>query len=101
METLKRPELINIGKWMAISSAAIGTLILLAFFASKATELMFIGLFYIYLATAVNGIFFLVLLFECFRQKEYWQKIAATMLIMLFNIPLSLFYCFLALNSNS
>jgi hypothetical protein len=99
-EEIKRPELIETGKYMAMFSAAIGTIILLAYFALKVDELMFVGLFYIYFATAINGIFFLVLLLECFRQKEHWRKIAATMFFMLLNIPLSIFYCFLALNLN-
>lgn len=101
MEEIKRPELIEIGKWMAILSASIGTAILLIFFALKAPELMLIGLLYIYFAIVVNGIFFLVLLFECFRQKDHWRKIAAVMAYMLLNIPLSICYCFLALNYNS
>jgi len=100
MEELKRPELIVAGKWMATFSAAIGTVILLAFFILKARALMLLGLFYIYFATAINGLFFLLLLLECFRQKNHWQKIAAVMFFMLLNIPLSIFYCFLALNSN-
>jgi hypothetical protein len=100
-EEIKRPKLIETGKWMAVFSAAIGTIILLTYFALKVNELMFVGLFYIYFATAVNGIFFLVLLLECFRQQEHWRKIAAIMFFMLLNIPLSIFYCFLALNLNS
>jgi hypothetical protein len=99
-EEIKRPELIKTGKYMAMFSAAIGTIILLAYFALKVDELMFVGLFYIYFATAINGIFFLVLLLECFRQQEHWRKIAVTMFFMLLNIPLSIFYCFLALNLN-
>lgn len=99
-EEIKRPELIETGKWMSVISAAIGTVILLAYFVLKADVLMFIGLFYIYFATAINGIFFLVLLLECFRQQDHWRKITATMFFMLLNIPLSIFYCFLALNFN-
>jgi|GEM_PF-1066461 len=95
---IKRLKLVEIGKWMAVISAAIGTLILLAYFVLELNELMFAGLFYIYLAALVNGVFFLILLRECFRQQAYWRKIAATMFFMLLNIPLSLFYCFLALN---
>jgi hypothetical protein len=97
-QEIKRPELIETGKWMAVCSASIGTIILLAYFALKVNELMFIGLFYIYFATVINGIFFLVLLLECFRQQNHWRKIATIMLFMLLNIPLSIFYCFLALN---
>jgi len=100
MEEIKRPELIETGKWMTIISASIGTIILLTYFALKVDELMFVGLLYIYLATIINGIFFLVLLLECFRQKDHWRKIVAIMFLMLLNIPLSIFYCFLALNSN-
>jgi len=97
-EEIKRPELIGIGKWMAVYSAAIGTIILLAYFALKVDKLMFVGLFYIYFATVINGVFFLVLLLECFRQQNHWRKIATIMFFMLLNIPLSIFYCFLALN---
>jgi len=97
-EEIKSPKLIETGKWMAVCSATIGTFILLAFFALKVNELMFVGLFYIYFATAINGVFFLVLVLECFRQQNHWRKIAAIMLLMLLNIPLSIFYCFLALN---
>ncbi|TCD26249.1 hypothetical protein EZ456_14655 [Pedobacter psychrodurus] len=100
LEEIKRPKLIETGKWMSVFSAAIGTIILLAFFALKVDVLMFIGLFYIYFATAINGIFFLILFFECFRQQDHWRKIAAIMFFMLLNIPLSIFYCFLALNFN-
>lgn len=98
---IKRPKLIETGKWMAMVSAVIGTIILLTYFALKVNELMFVGLFYIYFATAINGIYFLVLLLECFRQQDHWQKIGAIMFFMLLNIPLSIFYCFLALNLNS
>lgn len=98
MDEIERPELIEIGKWMAMISASIGTIILLTYLALNAYELMFVGLFYIYFATAINGIFFLVLLLECFRQKDHWRRIAVIMFFMLLNIPLSIFYCFLALN---
>jgi len=99
-EEIKRPKLIETGKWMAALSAAIGTIILLAYFALRINELMFVGLFYIYFATVINGVFFLVLLLECFRQQNHWRKIAAIMFFMLLNIPLSILYCFLALNLN-
>jgi hypothetical protein len=98
MEELKRPELIETGKWMAVVSAVVGTIILVTFFILRADELAFTGILYIYFATAINGMFFLVLLIECLIQKNHWRKIAAVMFIMLLNIPLSIFYCFLALN---
>lgn len=103
METkeIKRPLLIETGKWMAVLSAAIGTIILLAYFALKVSEMMLVGFIYIYFAAAINGLFFLVLLLECFRQQNHWRKIVATMIIMLLNIPLVIFYILIVSYFNS
>ncbi|WP_131536797.1 hypothetical protein [Pedobacter nototheniae] len=101
MKNNNDPVIIYMSKQVSIYSAGIGTLILLCFLISRADGLMFLGLTYIFFALIINSVFFLILLFECFRSKEYWRKIVATMLFMLCNIPLSLLYCFLALTINS
>jgi len=97
MEEIRKNKLIEVGKWMAALSTAIGTVILLAYLVFKADTIAFSGIIYMYIATVVNGIYFLVLLLECFRKPNDWRKPAAMMLIMLLNIPLSVFYCYLAL----
>ncbi|TDG36573.1 hypothetical protein EZJ43_08650 [Pedobacter changchengzhani] len=98
---MKKPEeskIIQISKKVAVCSTGIGTLILLAFLITKADLLMPFGLCYILIAIVINGVFALLLVIECLSNLIHWRKYIATIIFMLVNIPLSIFYCYIALN---
>ncbi|RDC58295.1 hypothetical protein DU508_05000 [Pedobacter chinensis] len=96
MNNSTEPQIIDTCKRLASRSAILGTLIFVCFAIIRIPEMMFFGLMYILFAGLINGIFFIALAVSCFTNKAYWQKIVATMIFMLANIPLSIFYSFLA-----
>ena len=93
------PQIIDTCKRLTKISAIIGTGIFMLFIISGIKELSIVGLMYIGFAGLINGIFLIVLAIAGFIHKIYWHKILATVAFMLANIPLSIFYCFIALKS--
>lgn len=89
------PKVILVGKRVAQCSAIIGTLIFLCFMALNRLEIAVFGMAFIFFAALANLIVVLVLLIELSRKVQYRSKIAATILYMLLNIPLSVCYFFI------
>jgi len=96
MNSQAEPQIVNQCRQLAIISASIGTTIFLFFLLFRG-ETPILGLGYLLIAALIKGIFFTVLAISCYTHKQYWRKIVATMIFMLANIPLSIFYCFMAL----
>ncbi|MFD2288317.1 hypothetical protein ACFSOV_19580 [Pedobacter petrophilus] len=86
------PQIIQIGKKAAIYSAAAGTFLLLAYLISKQDSLISIGISYILFAVFANVLILLALIIALFTQTLHWKKIVATIICVLLNIPLSIFY---------
>ena len=91
------PQIIDTCKRLTKITAIIGTVIFVLFIISGIKELSIAGLMYIGFAGLINGIFLIALAIASFIHKIYWRKILATIVFMLANIPLSIFYCFIAL----
>ena len=92
------PQIIRIGKTSALYSAAIGTFLLLAFLISKQNLLITIGLNYIMLAFIVNTSILLTLIAALFLYTAHWKNIVVTIICVLLNIPLSIFYLTIIIN---
>lgn len=99
MSKKTEPQIIDTCKRLTKISAIIGTTIFVLFIISGIKELSIVGLMYIGVAGLINGIFLIVLVIAGFIHKIYWHKILATIVFMLANIPLCIFYCFIALKS--
>lgn len=86
------PQMIAIGKKVARYSAISGTFILLTFLISNRLEIAFFGLAFVFLAAITNGIIVFILVIELIYNIDYRQRIAAVILYMLLNIPLTIVY---------
>lgn len=98
MKNTLEPQIIFIGKKATIYSAAIGTFLLLAFQMSKQDSLIAIGISYILFAFVVNSLILLALIAALFFHTPHWKKIIATIICVLLNIPLSIFYLSIVIN---
>lgn len=98
MKNILEPLIIRIGKTSALYSAASGTFLLLAFLISKQNLLITIGLNYIMLAFIVNTSILLALIAALFLYTTHWKNIVVTIICVLLNIPLSIFYLTIVIN---
>lgn len=92
------PQIIQIGKKAAIYSAVAGTFLLLAYIISKQDALIEIGISYVLFAIFANTLILLALSTALFTQTSHWKKIVATIICVLLDIPLSIFYFFIIIN---
>ena len=92
MTNTLEPQIILIGKKASIYSAVIGTLLLLAYLVSNEQSLIAIGISYILFAFVINSLILLALVAALFFHTPHWKKIVATIICVLLNIPLSIFY---------
>ncbi|MDY0907137.1 hypothetical protein SOM16_19580 [Pedobacter sp. CFBP9032] len=92
MTNTLEPQIILIGKKASIYSAVIGTLLLLAYLISNEHSLIAIGISYILFAFVINSLILLALVAALFFHTPHWKKIVATIICVLLNIPLSIFY---------
>jgi hypothetical protein len=86
------PQIIPIGKKVALYSAVIGTLLLVSYLISKDNLLIKIGFTYILFAILINIFILLVLFIALFLHVAHWKNIVATIICVLLNIPLTIFY---------
>ena len=93
------PQVIDTCMWLGKISSITGKAFFLLFIISSVKKLSVVGLMYIGFAGLIDGIFLIVLLVVGFMYRIYWHKILAPMFFMLANIPLCIFYCFIALKS--
>ncbi len=91
---------IKLGRTTAISSFLLGTIIFLVYFFTSLNDLLFVGYAFIFLAFLINlGILGAILLKakKETENKENRKKLLTTSIIMLLNIPIMLFYCWIAI----
>lgn len=91
-----KPQIIKISQQLAKLSAIIGTSIFAFFIITRINETLLFGLTYILIAATLNGIFLIALAIYLFHHREQWRNIVATMIFMMANIPLSIFYSLIA-----
>jgi hypothetical protein len=75
----------------------VGTLIFLLFAISGFTELMVAGLYYSVLAALANGLILFILSLHFISDKSSRKEIVYVALAMLCNIPIAIFYSWLAI----
>lgn len=78
-------------------SLLVGICIFLAFAISKAEELMIVGFFFILLACLTNGFILLALILHLLGPKFNYKQIFHTIIIMLSNIPIAIFFVWLSI----
>ena len=83
----------RVGRYVALGSFAIGTLLVIISYLSvrRPDTIMIFGLYYVMLAVVVNSIVLLLVFISLFSAKNK-RRVWATMGIMLANIPISLLY---------
>lgn len=91
------PLILNVAKKCARISLLTGIGIFLFFAISRNGELMILGLFYIFFACLANGFILLALLLHLVNHCTWQKKIFYTALIMLSNIPIAIFFAWLAI----
>lgn len=88
---------ITLGKWTALISLIIGTLIFGLYFFTSNGELLFIGYGYIILAGIVNLIVLLTILAKSSSDTANRKKLLKTSGLMLINIPIMLVFMYVAM----
>lgn len=85
---------------LAIASFGTGTLLFAAHrqFPDVA-EIGIIGMYYLVFALFINGLVLLKLLYHFFRQPGHREYLAIKILILLSNIPIAVFYIYIATHS--
>ncbi|MFM2226571.1 MAG: hypothetical protein RJA07_2773 [Bacteroidota bacterium] len=88
---------IKIGRQTALVSFLLGTIIFILYFLTSSFELLFVGYGFIALIGLINlGILGLILL-KAKKDKDNRKKLLTTCGLMLLNIPIMLFYCWVAI----
>lgn len=98
METfyLENTKTTGFSTYLAIGSFCIGTiLLLLHLIFHHEDNIMFFGFFYVLFAFLINSIVFLNLVFKFLIRSENREDLVIKMLIMLANIPITIFYIYL------
>lgn len=95
MEEITEPQMNYIGKRLAYYSAIFGTLIMVTYLISNSFFLLVVGAVYILGAALINTLVLLLILIELISNQKLWRSSVATIICMLLNIPLSIFYIFL------
>ncbi|MDQ3111930.1 MAG: hypothetical protein M3R17_18745 [Bacteroidota bacterium] len=90
-------QYIKQGKFIALISFLSGTFIFGAFFLTSEFKLLFVGYVFIAVATVINLGFLVAILIKVLHNKAQIKKALATCGLMLLNIPVTLFYCWIAI----
>jgi len=87
--------------YLALGSFGVGTFILLLYLLfPDATVLLFVGFFYVLIASLINGLVLLNLLYRFCIYPYDREILAIKMLIMLANIPIAILYFYIAMHHN-
>ncbi|MDH7444997.1 hypothetical protein [Aquimarina sp. 2201CG14-23] len=84
---------------IATISFLIGTILLLLQLIIGWEQLIFIGIFYVLIASALNGITFIGLLANTIINYHYYKENLVTISICLLNIPIAIGYISLVINN--
>ena len=85
------------GKRSAIISFFIGTIIFVIYFISSKAEILLIGYAFIAIAGLINLVILIDILIKSNKDKENRNNIYITCGLMLLNIPIMLFYCWVTM----
>jgi len=100
MQTLKLFQKLSFTTQLALISFLIGTILFLLYFLIPKNEsILFLGLFYVFAASFLNGIAFLALIFHLINNKKNREETLIKILIILANIPIAIAYFFILINS--
>jgi cellulose synthase/poly-beta-1,6-N-acetylglucosamine synthase-like glycosyltransferase len=83
---------IKLGKYLALFSFLLGTLILVIYFFTSSFWIAYIGCSFIIFVGLINLGVFSAILFKAFNEQENKRKFFKTCGLMLLNIPIVLFY---------
>ncbi len=89
------PQLLKLSKWTAFISFLLGTCIFLIYYFTSNFYLLFVGFAYIFLAVIFNLIILVLLFIRAFVDKNNRNKVLRTSIVMLLNIPILIFYCYI------
>ena len=90
-------RLIKLGRITALVSFLIGSGIFGLYFQSSSFGLLFVGYSFILLIGIINVCVLIFILFKANKDNENRKKLLATCGLMLLNIPVMLFYCWIAI----
>lgn len=85
------------GKVTALTSFAIGTFIFIAYYFTSATECLVIGCLFIAVVAIINFVVLIAILMKLRKNRDSIKKGRITCGLMLLNIPVMLFYCWITL----
>lgn len=87
---------IKLGQQTALISFLLGTIIFILYFITSSFELLFTGYGFIAVAGLINLGVFISILFKAGRDRDNTARLFSTCRLMLLNIPVLLFYCWVA-----
>ncbi|MBY0478582.1 MAG: hypothetical protein K2Q24_13120 [Chitinophagaceae bacterium] len=89
------PKISNNARLISLFSFILGTGIFALYYFTDSSSLLFLGLGFIIVAGIVNLIFFILLIRQTLKTKDNKRNLYTTCGLMLLNIPIMLFYCWL------
>jgi len=84
---------VKLGRLTALLSFLLGTAIFILYFLTSSFEILTLGYSFIALAGLINVVILISILFKANRDKDNRAKLFATCGLMLLNIPVLFFYC--------
>jgi hypothetical protein len=90
-------QYIKLGRQVALISFLLGTVIFGLYFMTSSFELLFVGYGFIALTGLINIVILILILFKANKDKDNRKKLLTTCGLMLLNIPIMLFYCWVAI----
>jgi hypothetical protein len=94
---MKNERPIRLGRLTAIISFLLGTFVFGLYYLTSSSELLLIGYAYIFVAGLVNSAVLVSILKQAKKDQTNRKKLLITSGIMLLNIPVMLFYCWMAI----
>jgi len=91
--TMNTKVYIKLGLITALVSFIVGSFIWGLYFLTSAFALLFIGYGFIVIVGLINLIVLFIITVRAFRNHDNRRKLLLTSMLMLFNIPVMLFYC--------
>jgi ABC-type methionine transport system permease subunit len=85
-------NVINLGKKSALFSFLLGSIIIVFYYFTHYNSVIYFSLFFIIVAFIVNTTIAIYLIIGYFKYKPFKNAIIKTLLLMIVNIPIGLFY---------
>lgn len=94
---MKTERYIKLGRQTALISLFLGTCIFGLYFLTSTFELLIIGYVFIAVTGLLNVILLIAIIIKAYKDKENRKKLIKTSGLMLLNIPVMLFYCWITI----